>query len=154
MHRSHPLILSHFVDLLTFDLNIKRPFDSLSMVSSSLILFHPFLRKFFTCNSNSDKISYYIPSDGGGTSLNRATNSGLGEPLNVIISAQSSPEILTDSGIENFAKAIGFSQECLGLHKGDLQKANLGDGMAGRANFQSMLSSLNIAIILIHCHNE
>ncbi|KAG0151798.1 hypothetical protein CROQUDRAFT_650853 [Cronartium quercuum f. sp. fusiforme G11] len=53
---------------------------------------------------------------------------GLGEPLNVIISAHSSPEVLTDAGIENFAKAIGFSQECLGFHRGGLQQANLGDG--------------------------
>jgi len=52
----------------------------------------------------------------------------LGEPLNVIISGLSSPAVLTDSGIVNFAQAIGFSTECLGIHLGGPQSANLGDG--------------------------
>ncbi|KAF5355432.1 hypothetical protein D9758_006405 [Tetrapyrgos nigripes] len=48
----------------------------------------------------------------------------------VIISAKSSPEILsfTNHGFLNYARAIGFSIECLGLHQGDPQSANLGDG--------------------------
>jgi len=53
---------------------------------------------------------------------------GVGEPMNVIISALSSPGVLTDTGIVNFAKAIGFSTECLGIHLGGPQSANLGDG--------------------------
>ncbi|EGF97024.1 uncharacterized protein MELLADRAFT_124006 [Melampsora larici-populina 98AG31] len=99
------------------------------MFSSNWLLIHfCLIINCLLANSTSDEISYYVPSEGGGTSLNRATISGLGEPLNVIISAKSSPEILTNSGIQNFAKSIGFSQECLGLHRGELQKANLGDG--------------------------
>jgi len=54
--------------------------------------------------------------------------SDLGEPLNVIISGLSSPAVLTDAGFLNFAKAIGFSTECLGIHLGGPQSANLGDG--------------------------
>jgi len=54
--------------------------------------------------------------------------SGVGEPLNVIISGLSSPGVLSDAGILNFAQAIGFSTECLGIHIGDPQSANLGDG--------------------------
>jgi len=46
----------------------------------------------------------------------------------VIISGLSSPSVLTDSGVLNFARAIGFSTECLGFHLGDPQSANLGDG--------------------------
>jgi len=52
----------------------------------------------------------------------------LGEPLNVIISGLSSPDVLTDDGFLNFARAIGFSTECLGIHLGGPQTANLGDG--------------------------
>ncbi|KAF5390130.1 hypothetical protein D9757_003789 [Collybiopsis confluens] len=48
--------------------------------------------------------------------------------LQVIISGQSSPAVLTVDGIINFAKAIGFSTECLGIHQGAPQSANLGDG--------------------------
>jgi len=59
--------------------------------------------------------------------LDNADN-GLGEPLNVIISGLSSPAVLTNAGIVNFAKAIGFSTECLSIHIGAPQSANLGDG--------------------------
>jgi len=52
----------------------------------------------------------------------------LGEPLNVIISAHSDPYVLTDSGLHSYAKSIGFSEECLGLHFGNTQLADLGDG--------------------------
>lgn len=79
-------------------------------------------------DQNKEKVPYYVPSEGGGQSINRVPLTGLGEPLNVIVSAQSSPEVLTDSGFGNFAKSIGFSQECLALHIGDFQSANLGDG--------------------------
>jgi len=54
--------------------------------------------------------------------------SDLGEPLNVIISGLSSPAVLTDAGFLNFARAIDFSTECLGIHLGGPQSANLGDG--------------------------
>ncbi|KAJ7858687.1 hypothetical protein B0H14DRAFT_2577661 [Mycena olivaceomarginata] len=57
-----------------------------------------------------------------------AAGSGGGEPLNVIISGLSSPEVLTDAGLLHYAQAIGFSFECLGIHLGDPQSANLGDG--------------------------
>ncbi|KIK54845.1 hypothetical protein GYMLUDRAFT_48399 [Collybiopsis luxurians FD-317 M1] len=72
-------------------------------------------------------VDFYSPLLGGGSMLNDAGD-GLGEPLNVIISGLSSPEVLTLDGIVNFAKAIGFSEECLGLHLGNPQSANLGDG--------------------------
>jgi len=70
---------------------------------------------------------FFDPTPGGGSMLDNAGN-GLGEPLNVIISGLSSPDVLTDSGILNFAQALGFSQECLDIHLGGPQSANLGDG--------------------------
>ncbi|EFI27139.1 hypothetical protein CC1G_14964 [Coprinopsis cinerea okayama7 len=51
-----------------------------------------------------------------------------GEPLNIIISSNSDPYILTDSGFVGYAKSIGYSHECLGLHYGHKHEANLGDG--------------------------
>ncbi|KII90890.1 hypothetical protein PLICRDRAFT_123687 [Plicaturopsis crispa FD-325 SS-3] len=51
-----------------------------------------------------------------------------GEPLNVIISALSDPFVLTDYGLHYYAKSIGFSEECLGLHYGHIHDADLGDG--------------------------
>ena len=57
------------------------------------------------------------------------TTPDLGEPLNVIISAQSDPFVLTESGLHTYAKSIGFSKECLGLHYGHIHDADLGDGL-------------------------
>ncbi|KZT67755.1 hypothetical protein DAEQUDRAFT_712981 [Daedalea quercina L-15889] len=72
-------------------------------------------------------VAYYDPNDNGGSMLTNAGN-GLGEPLNVIISGLSSPDVLTYDGSINYARAIGFSTECLGIHLGGPQSANLGDG--------------------------
>ncbi|KAI0312868.1 hypothetical protein OF83DRAFT_1144019 [Amylostereum chailletii] len=52
----------------------------------------------------------------------------LGEPLNIIVSGLSDPFILTDSGFRHYALSIGYSEECLGLHYGNIHEANLGDG--------------------------
>jgi hypothetical protein len=72
-------------------------------------------------------VDYYDPAKLGGSMLDKATPTA-GEPLNVIISGKSSPQVLTKGGIVNYARAIGFSSECLGLHIGKPQTANLGDG--------------------------
>jgi len=71
--------------------------------------------------------AFFNPTQGNGTFLDDAGNT-LGEPLNVIIAGNSSPEVLTDAGILQFSQAIGFSAECLGVHLGAPQLANLGDG--------------------------
>ncbi|KAF8891666.1 hypothetical protein BD779DRAFT_1437514 [Infundibulicybe gibba] len=97
---------------------------------------------------------FFNPALNGGSMLDDAGN-GLGEPMNVIVSGLSSPAVLTDSGILNFARAIGFSTECLGIHLGGPQSANLGDGHGfvnqtvelredfGNADFGTCLESLN-----------
>ncbi|KAI9448549.1 hypothetical protein H4582DRAFT_2051979 [Lactarius indigo] len=74
-----------------------------------------------------DAVPFVNPTLAGGSLLDRATPT-LGEPLNVIISGLSSPGVLSDAGFLNFANAIGFATECLGIHIGDPQAANLGDG--------------------------
>ncbi|KAI0758323.1 hypothetical protein BC629DRAFT_1552017 [Irpex lacteus] len=72
-------------------------------------------------------VAFVDPTTHGGSWLDNA-GSGGGEPLNVVISGLSSPAVLTDDGVVNFAQAIGFSTECFGIHLGDPQSANLGDG--------------------------
>ncbi|KAH7908420.1 hypothetical protein BJ138DRAFT_1091291 [Hygrophoropsis aurantiaca] len=81
----------------------------------------------FVPNDGAHSVGYYDPVGGGGSMLDNAGD-GLGEPLNVIISGLSSPEVLTDTGIVNYARAIGFSEECFDIHLGAPQSANLGDG--------------------------
>lgn len=72
-------------------------------------------------------VPFYDPRIGGGSMLDRA-GTGVGEPLNVIISGQSSPEVLTESGFYQYALALGFAEECLDIHLGAPMPANLGDG--------------------------
>ncbi|EJF65127.1 hypothetical protein BD309DRAFT_960762 [Dichomitus squalens] len=72
-------------------------------------------------------VAYFDPTAGGGSMFADAGN-GLGEPLNVIISGLSSPDVLTEDGLINYAQAIGFSTECFGIHLGNPFPANLGDG--------------------------
>ncbi|KAG6831765.1 hypothetical protein H0H92_007917 [Tricholoma furcatifolium] len=71
-------------------------------------------------------VDYYDPTLRGGSFLNKSGTGG--EPLNVIISGRSDPNILTPSGFLNYARACGMSNECLGLHQGVPEPANLGDG--------------------------
>ncbi|KZT28397.1 hypothetical protein NEOLEDRAFT_1129796 [Neolentinus lepideus HHB14362 ss-1] len=73
------------------------------------------------------RVEYFNPNLNGGSMLDNV-GGGLGEPLNVIISGTSSPSVLTDDGVLNFARAIGFSEECFDIHLGAPQTANLGDG--------------------------
>ncbi|KAF8629248.1 hypothetical protein AX17_005827 [Amanita inopinata Kibby_2008] len=72
-------------------------------------------------------VDFHNPVDSGGSMLDNA-GSGGGEPLNVIVSRLSSPAVLTNDGFLNYARAIGFSSECFGIHLGNPQSANLGDG--------------------------
>jgi len=75
-----------------------------------------------------DGASYFDPRPGGGSLLDHDSGSGLGEPLNVIISGLSSPWVLADGGFVHFANGLGFGKECFGAHLGAPQTANLGDG--------------------------
>ncbi|KZT09206.1 uncharacterized protein LAESUDRAFT_722933 [Laetiporus sulphureus 93-53] len=75
-----------------------------------------------------DTIGWVDPRLNGGRLLDFTTTQ-LGEPLNVIITALSDPYILSEAGLHNYAKSIGYSEECLGLHYGDIHEADLGDGL-------------------------
>ncbi|KAG1866714.1 hypothetical protein F4604DRAFT_1905013 [Suillus subluteus] len=72
-------------------------------------------------------VAYYNPTAGGGSMLIDAGD-GYGEPMNVIMSGLSSPDVLTLHGAINFARAIGFSEECFGIQLGGYMSADLGDG--------------------------
>ncbi|KAJ7470387.1 hypothetical protein FB451DRAFT_1351999 [Mycena latifolia] len=67
--------------------------------------------------------TYYDPRLTGGSMLTFQA-----EPLNIIVSGLSSPEALTPRGIVNFGNALGYGDDCFGIHLGGPQAANLGDG--------------------------
>lgn len=48
--------------------------------------------------------------------------------LTVIIAGNSDPYIMSDGGLLDYVRSLGFSFECLNLHAGGHQHANLGDG--------------------------
>ncbi|KAB5592825.1 hypothetical protein CTheo_3745 [Ceratobasidium theobromae] len=80
-------------------------------------------------------VGYDDPRANGGSLLTSGFvtyPAGLGEPLNVIISAKSDKDVLVDredkGGLRNFFLSMDFSGECLGQHLGSDQKADLGDG--------------------------
>lgn len=59
----------------------------------------------------------------GGSMLDQSA--GLGEPLNVIISALSTPGLLSRKGLQGYLRSLDFDMECFGLHSGGAQKAFL-----------------------------
>ncbi|KAJ6622640.1 hypothetical protein B0H10DRAFT_893389 [Mycena sp. CBHHK59/15] len=84
---------------------------------------------------NEPAAGYFLPADGGGSMLTKVVGTfpaGQGEPINIILTGTSSPELLVDSelngGLRNFFLSFGFASECLGQHSGNGQGANLGDG--------------------------
>ncbi|KAG2138604.1 uncharacterized protein EDB93DRAFT_1322318 [Suillus bovinus] len=82
-------------------------------------------------HKRSTNYGYYIPMDGGGE-VQDTYPAGLGEPINVIISAYSDSQVLQNTldngGLINYFQSFGFSTECLGQTDSSEQMANLGDG--------------------------
>ncbi|TFK33031.1 hypothetical protein BDQ12DRAFT_616057 [Crucibulum laeve] len=78
-------------------------------------------------NVTGNLVGWYDPREKGGRLLDFTTKK-YGEPLNIIISGLSDPFILTDNGFHVYAKSLGYSEECLGLHYGNIHAADLGDG--------------------------
>ncbi|KAL9938834.1 hypothetical protein V8E36_002553 [Tilletia maclaganii] len=74
-----------------------------------------------------DQPGWVDPRANQGSMLDLVGN-GLREPINAIISGASDPRVLTDAGLRDYIRTIGFSFECLNLHRGGRQRANLGDG--------------------------
>ncbi|WFD21160.1 hypothetical protein MCAP1_003419 [Malassezia caprae] len=79
------------------------------------------------CAPGAHSAGWADPGEHGGSMLDIVGN-GFREPINVIISGQSDKGIMSDQGLLDYARSIGFSFECLHLHLGGLQHANLGDG--------------------------
>jgi len=111
----------------------------ISLLLASLALSWPTLPKFLDQSANrlpphnlaEDKPGWIDPREGGGRMLDWATRR-YGEPLNVIISGRSDPRILSLSGLHSYANSLGYAEECLGLHYGQIHKANLGDGQGAQ----------------------
>lgn len=62
---------------------------------------------------------------------------GQGEPLNVIISANSHPTVLSDNGLQNYFLSLNFGISCYGINVGANQTANLGEGQGyGKSGFE------------------
>ncbi|KAF9527501.1 hypothetical protein CPB83DRAFT_876342 [Crepidotus variabilis] len=80
-----------------------------------------------TARNTQQQVGWYDPRSLGGQLLDFTTPTH-GEPLNVIVSGLSDPDILTEAGFRDYAKSLGYSEECLGLHIGHIHEANLGDG--------------------------
>lgn len=86
-------------------------------------------------HKRSTNYGYYNPMDDGGSMLTQVQGTyppGLGEPINVIISAYSDSQVLqhtlSNGGLINYFQSFGFSTECLGQSDDSVQTANLGDG--------------------------
>ncbi|GAA6031592.1 hypothetical protein JCM8097_006538 [Rhodosporidiobolus ruineniae] len=88
-----------------------------------------------------DRTAWYDPRELGGSLLNRNLWGG-GEPLNIIISAQSSPDVLRQNGLVAYGRSLGLWNECANLHIGDPQEANLGDGKGWEAESFLMRESI------------
>jgi len=83
--------------------------------------------------ADAPQMPFVDPRIGGGRMLDwSGPNLTKAEPLNVIVSGLSDPAVLTHEGFQRYVRSIGFSNECLGLHLGDLQWADLGDGLGRR----------------------
>ncbi|KAJ7105748.1 hypothetical protein C8R43DRAFT_1092104 [Mycena crocata] len=68
-------------------------------------------------------VPYVDPRLAGGSMLTLQK-----EPLNIIVSGFSSPEVLSTRGIVNYGNALGYGDDCFGIHLGGPQAADLGDG--------------------------
>ncbi|EIN07052.1 hypothetical protein PUNSTDRAFT_70637 [Punctularia strigosozonata HHB-11173 SS5] len=76
-----------------------------------------------------------------------ADGGGVLEPINIIISANSSPEVLTDDGFTNYMKSLGLSIECLGQHGGGLFTADLGDGNGSKNQTIEMRDDFGVSFL-------
>ncbi|KAK7472776.1 hypothetical protein VKT23_000884 [Stygiomarasmius scandens] len=76
---------------------------------------------------------FYVPTSNGGSLLTTVPDTfppGQAEPINMILSGNSDPDVLQDTpeGLLNYFLSLSFSGECLGQHRGNRQQADLGDG--------------------------
>ncbi|SCV72248.1 BQ2448_4943 [Microbotryum intermedium] len=80
------------------------------------------------CGKDCRSMGFCDPRIGGGSWLTNATDTGLGEPLNVVLSSNSDPYVLNDLGFRDWALSIQYGLQFLNITLGGLQQADLGDG--------------------------
>ncbi|THH07272.1 hypothetical protein EW145_g3498 [Phellinidium pouzarii] len=134
------MVLSRALSFPLFQLLLVLCLPSLSVSTSPIEESRSYwdpIRRSLTLSSRSNVPStgYFDPRDNGGSFLTKVPDTfpaGLGEPINVILTANSDSAVLVDQesngGLRNYYFAIGFAGECLGQHAGSDQEANLGDG--------------------------
>ncbi|GAA6007042.1 hypothetical protein JCM10207_009181 [Rhodosporidiobolus poonsookiae] len=108
------------------------------LILAALAVAHPLDR---LAKRATDVGGFYNPTENGGRWLTYARNTypeGLGEPINVVISAESDPLLMTDEGFFDYSESLEYSGECLGQTGGERQAANLGDGN-GQINQTTLL---------------
>ncbi|KAF9481149.1 hypothetical protein BDN70DRAFT_876771 [Pholiota conissans] len=120
------------IDALRFDLGLTVPSFLNFLLPDPLDVPIPNHRVSAASSATPDEsagemVGWFDPRANGGRLLDYTTKK-YGEPLNVIISGSSDPYVLTDEGFHDYAKSLGYSEECLGMHSGHLHDANLGDG--------------------------
>ncbi|KAJ6500397.1 hypothetical protein C8R45DRAFT_977494 [Mycena sanguinolenta] len=94
-----------------------------AFASASMFSFLAVLIAAYLTSVAGQTVEYYDPTLTGGSMLTLQN-----EPINIIVSALSSPDVLTDRGLVNYGNALGYADDCLGIHLGGPQAANLGDG--------------------------
>jgi len=112
--------------------------------------FVPVLLSTLTAVSNAAPLwkraaDFVDPHTGGGNM--GAQDGGVREPINIIISANSSPKVLTNDGFVNYMKSLGFSIECLGQHGGGLFTADLGDGAGTQNQIQELRKDFGVSFL-------
>lgn len=78
------------------------------------------------------RCSHFFRLSTDGQMVENTWPAGLREPMNLIISANSDKRVLnpstTDGGLYNYFEAFHYGGQCLGLHMGNKQVADLGSG--------------------------
>ncbi|ETS61430.1 hypothetical protein PaG_04462 [Moesziomyces aphidis] len=98
-------------------------------------IFQSCVRRYNTSRMNPlPQAGYFNPNNAtNGSMLTIWLDGTPGEPINAIISANSSPAVLCPEGFLRYATSINFGVSCLGNTNGTEQYANLGDGFGLRS---------------------
>ncbi|KAJ7701451.1 hypothetical protein B0H17DRAFT_1045463 [Mycena rosella] len=116
-----------FSFFLMFSLSASSCFLSLLWFVAASPAQRPFQTDHGSEHEDGTLAGWIDPRIGGGRLLDYTTKTR-GEPLNVIIAGTSDPFVLTDEGFAVYVQSIGYAKECMGLHRGHIHLANLGDG--------------------------
>ncbi|SCV72265.1 BQ2448_4959 [Microbotryum intermedium] len=96
--------------------------------SSSSIVNARVVKRQDNCTRDTQGRGFFDVTPGGGSWLTNATKDGLGEPINVVLSANSDAYVLTEPGFRDWCLSIQYGLQFLSITLGGKQQANLGDG--------------------------